>query len=167
MGPRSCRDAPDPAANGSTQGRQVADWRRQQPARKDDGDIRLRQDRRRRRGIREGIRHEGARLVERTLARARSSGWLSRRSQQAGIFRGMRHRFATYAPGRFDTRHRDRRRPGPDEDHCADRQHQPRSADRARCIGERVKGRTPGDGGGRRLRRRAAYRYPPPAAHHG
>src|SRR6202171_5627972 len=85
MGPRSRRNAPDPAANGGTQGRQVADRCRQQPARKDHGDIRLRQDRRRHRGVREGIRHESARLVanKRACARTQADGHLAARSKQA------------------------------------------------------------------------------------
>ena len=90
---------------------------------------------------------------EATLARA--SGRLRCRALQGGVFRGMRHHFAAHAPGRRDARHRDRRRPGANEACGADREHQPRAADRARRAGERLEGGTPGHGGGRCIRGRA------------
>ena len=61
-----------PQQNVRAQGGRVADWRRQQPARQDAGNLRLRQDRQRRRGLRQGVRDECIGLGARGVTRARA-----------------------------------------------------------------------------------------------
>ena len=58
------------AADGRAQGGEVADRRRQQRARQDAGHLRLRQDRQRRRGLRQGVRDERVGLGARGVARS-------------------------------------------------------------------------------------------------
>ena len=53
-------DARDSAADGGAEGRQMADRRRPHAARQDARHLRLRPDRRGRRRLRQGVRHEGA-----------------------------------------------------------------------------------------------------------
>ena len=109
VGAGACGDAPDSAANGRAQGGKVADRRRQQPARQDAGNLRLRQDRQRRRGLRQGVRDERPGVGARgSLERARSDGYAVARNKEAVLF-GVRRAFAPHAPGRSNPRHRDTR----------------------------------------------------------
>ena len=71
---------------------------------------------------------------EASLARARADGYARRRARKT-FFETVRRHLAAYAPGRCDARHRDRRRSGAHEADGADREHQPRAADRARRAG--------------------------------
>ena len=71
MGISACGDAPGTAADVGAQGWKVADRRRQRPARQNAGNFWLRQDRQRRRWLRQGFRNEGISVGARG---ARSSG---------------------------------------------------------------------------------------------
>ena len=86
LGAGAGRDAPDSPANARTQVRQVADRRGQQPARKNAGNFRLREDRCGRCGLRQGFRHERARLGARSIACSRACRRLRCGPQQGSVF---------------------------------------------------------------------------------
>ena len=85
LGPGPGGDARDPAADGGAQGRQMADRRRPYAARQDARHLRLWPDRRRRRRLRQGVRHEGAGLGARAGAGEGARRRLRDRRQQGGI----------------------------------------------------------------------------------
>ena len=115
LGPDPGRHAADSAADGRAAERTLANRRGRQPARQDAGDLRLRQDRRRRGGLRQGVRNERSRLGARGVARAGAQRRLRDGAQQARVFRGVRRSLAAPAPGRGDPGDRHGRRPGRDE----------------------------------------------------
>ena len=98
--------APDPAADGLAQGRQVADRRRQLRARPHARPLRLRPHRPRGRRLRQGVRHAGRGVGAGGVARARQGRRPRGRRQQGGLLLRVRCRLAAHAPGRCDARHR-------------------------------------------------------------
>ena len=108
-------DARDAAADGVVESRQMADRRRPHPARQDARHLRLWPDRRRRRRLRQGLRHEGAGVGAREGAGAGARRRLRDRGQQGRLLRAMRRALAAYAPGRRHPRHRQLGRSGADE----------------------------------------------------
>jgi hypothetical protein len=81
--------APDPAADGVAQGRNVADRCRLDTARKDAGYFRLWPHRRGGRGLRACVRHEGARMGAPRVTRAREARWLRGCAEQGSVLQHL------------------------------------------------------------------------------
>src|SRR5262249_10605594 len=113
--------------------------------------------------LRQGLRHERARLGPADDARQGARRRLSDRAESGGVLRAMRRRLPAPAIDPRDTWHRGRGRSRADEAHRAAREHEPRRAGRAGRAGGGAARGPSGDGRGRRVRRRAGGR-PPPAA---
>ena len=105
----------DAAADGRAESRQMADRGRPHPARQDARHLRLWPDRRRRRRLRQGLRHEGAGVGAREGADTGAGRRLRDRAQQGRLLRAVRRALAAYAPGRRHPRHRQLGRSGADE----------------------------------------------------
>ena len=157
VGARDRRVPSHSPGDGGAQGRQVAGLSdRDRPARQDARHLRLRQDRRGRGRLRQGVRHERAGVGARELDRPGADGRRRRRGEQGRAVRGVGRGVAAPATDRRDPRHRHRRRPGAHEADGAARQHEPGRADRAGRARGRAARRAAGHGGGRRLRGGAA-----------
>ena len=136
LGADSCGDAPDSPADGRAQGGQVADRRRQHPARKDARNLRLRPNRRRGRRLRQGVRHEGGGVGARSsLAQARADGYITALSKAAFFEKcdviSLHMRLVEATRGIVTAG-----RSGPHEADGARCEYQPCAADRARRAGQ-------------------------------
>ena len=168
LGPDHGRDAPAAAVHRHAQARRLAavgaeggvdaaQLRHRHGAEGQDArHLGLRQDRPARRRLRQGVRHAGARLGQRSepRARARRAGYEAAESQEA-FFERSRRAVAAPAPERRDARHRQARRALAHEADGAARQHLARRADRGRRARLGAQPRPARHGRGRRLRGRA------------
>ena len=119
-------DAAAAAADGRAQARRLADRRRSHAARQDARDLRLGAHRPRGGGLRQGVRHGGARVGAAGVDRAGARRGLAGGARQADVLRGVRRAVAPHAPRAGDTRNRHRRRPLAHETVGAPGQHEPR-----------------------------------------
>ena len=99
LGADSCRSSANPATNGRSPGRQVADRRWWHAPRQDARDLRLRPDRQCGRRLRESIRHERAGLGTRRLACEGHRRRPRCGAQQGGLLRGVRRPLFAHATG--------------------------------------------------------------------